>query len=85
MNKSLHVSIYSSFPFVQAGRYIHIRFAARTGDAMGMNMVSKATDSALHCLQKYFSNMQVSGFIILVFYVIYVPTFDSIILPHEIL
>ncbi|VDP75651.1 unnamed protein product [Schistosoma mattheei] len=26
---------------------------------MGMNMVSKATDSALHCLQKYFSNMQV--------------------------
>nr|CAH8868800.1 unnamed protein product [Trichobilharzia regenti] len=26
---------------------------------MGMNMVSKATDSALHCLQKEFSRMQV--------------------------
>uniref|UniRef100_A0A095A364 3-hydroxy-3-methylglutaryl-coenzyme A reductase n=1 Tax=Schistosoma haematobium TaxID=6185 RepID=A0A095A364_SCHHA len=55
---SAHVNLLSVFA-CPAGRYIHIRFAARTGDAMGMNMVSKATDSALHCLQKYFSNMQV--------------------------
>lgn len=55
---SAHVNLLSVFA-CPAGRYIHIRFAARTGDAMGMNMVSKATDSALHCLKKYFSNMQV--------------------------
>ncbi|CAH8608400.1 unnamed protein product [Heterobilharzia americana] len=55
---SAHVNLLSVFAS-PAGRYVHIRFAARTGDAMGMNMVSKATDSALHCLQKHFSNMQI--------------------------
>ncbi|TNN09460.1 3-hydroxy-3-methylglutaryl-coenzyme A reductase [Schistosoma japonicum] len=55
---SAHANLLSVFAS-PAGRYVHIRFAARTGDAMGMNMVSKATDSALHCLQKYFSSMQV--------------------------
>ncbi|CAH8572977.1 unnamed protein product [Schistosoma turkestanicum] len=55
---SAYVNLLSVFAS-PAGRYVHIRFAARTGDAMGMNMVSKATDSALHCLQKHFNTMQV--------------------------
>ncbi|VDD79734.1 unnamed protein product [Mesocestoides corti] len=55
---SSHANLLSIFPN-PAGRYLHIRFAARTGEAMGMNMVSKGTDRAIQCLVKKFPKMQV--------------------------
>lgn len=60
-NKSSRFGRLQSIKCAIAGKNLYIRFCCSTGDAMGMNMVSKGVQNVMDFLQQEFPDMDVIG------------------------
>ncbi|KAG6589077.1 3-hydroxy-3-methylglutaryl-coenzyme A reductase 1, partial [Cucurbita argyrosperma subsp. sororia] len=60
-NKSSRFGRLQNIKCAIAGKNLYMRFSCSTGDAMGMNMVSKGVQNVLDFLQEDFSDMDVIG------------------------
>ncbi|CAK7345966.1 unnamed protein product [Dovyalis caffra] len=60
-NRSSRFARLQGFQCAMAGKNLYIRFKCGTGDAMGMNMVSKAVQNVLDFLHSDFPDMEVVG------------------------
>ncbi|XAR61501.1 Hydroxymethylglutaryl-CoA reductase (NADPH) [Bertholletia excelsa] len=60
-NKSSRFARLQSIQCSMAGKNLYMRFSCGTGDAMGMNMVSKGVQNVLEFLQNDFPEMNIIG------------------------
>jgi hydroxymethylglutaryl-CoA reductase (NADPH) len=60
-NRSSRFGRLQSIKCAMAGKNLYMRFSCSTGDAMGMNMVSKGVQNVLDFLQDDFPDMEVIG------------------------
>ncbi|CAN4121286.1 unnamed protein product [Withania somnifera] len=60
-NKSSRFARLQKIQCSLAGRNLYLRFSCGTGDAMGMNMVSKGVQNVLEFLQDEFPDMEIGG------------------------
>ena len=58
-NKTTKYGKFKNLSFNQSGNYLHIRISATTGEAMGMNMLTKGADSVIKLLLKEFNNFKI--------------------------
>jgi len=57
-NSTSRFARLSSIKTMVAGRNVHMRFKSKTGDAMGMNMISKGVERAIGVLCDYFPDLE---------------------------
>lgn len=57
-SSSRYARLTKVYPVI-SGRLLFIRFQAETGDAMGMNMLSKGTEECLRVIQSNFPDMEI--------------------------
>jgi hydroxymethylglutaryl-CoA reductase (NADPH) len=61
-NSTSRFARLQSLKAAMAGRTLFVRFATQTGDAMGMNMISKGTERALETMQtEHFPEMKITS------------------------
>lgn len=61
-NSTSRFARLQSLKAAMAGRTLFVRFATQTGDAMGMNMISKGTERALETMQtEHFPDMKITS------------------------
>lgn len=60
-NRSSRFGRLQSIKCAIAGKNLYMRFCCSTGDAMGMNMVSKGVQNVLDFLRNDFPDMDVIG------------------------
>ncbi|GMH23634.1 hypothetical protein Nepgr_025477 [Nepenthes gracilis] len=60
-NRSSRFARFQGIKCAAAGKNLYMRFSCSTGDAMGMNMVSKGVQNVLDFLQNDFPDMDVIG------------------------
>ncbi|GAB1605199.1 3-hydroxy-3-methylglutaryl-coenzyme A reductase-like [Argonauta hians] len=58
-NETSRFANLTSLQTSQAGKYLFIRFVASTGDAMGMNMLSKGVEKAVAAIKDKFPDMEI--------------------------
>ena len=61
VNRSSRFARLQGIKCAIAGKNLYMRFSCSTGDAMGMNMVSKGVQNVLDFLRNDFSDMDVIG------------------------
>lgn len=58
-NKTTNHGLLKDIKFKQVGNYLHIRINATTGEAMGMNILTKGSEKVVRLLQEKFKDIKV--------------------------
>jgi hydroxymethylglutaryl-CoA reductase (NADPH) len=58
-NETTRYGKFKNITFNQTGNYLHLRISASTGEAMGMNMLTKGSENVVNLIKNKFNNIKV--------------------------